>query len=176
MAAHDPPIGIDRDRHLRLKGRSAHMWERRGTLLIFAVVPILALFNVFGQASLASNANSPTASLSVDSPAHVRSGLMFTAQITVQTAQDVSDLQLTLDRGWFESITFNGIVPQPPNESAENGTIVFDFGAVPANTRFPVWLSLQANPTNVGRHLQAVTSSDGDKDIMTIHRTLLVFP
>jgi hypothetical protein len=34
----------------------------------------------------------------------------------------VSDLQLTLDRGWFESITFDGIVPQPSNESAENGT------------------------------------------------------
>lgn len=176
MAAHDPPIGIDRERHLRLQGRSGHLWQRRIALLLFGAVPILALFDVFGQASTIDHASSPTASLTVDSPSHVRSGLIFTAQITVQTTAAVKDMQLTLDQGWFEGITFNGIVPQPSNETAANGRVLFDFGSLPAHTRFPLWLSLQANPTNIGRHPQAVTLSDGETKIMTIHRTLTVFP
>ena len=176
MAAHDPPIGVGRDRHLQLRGRSRYVWVRRGALLLFGAVPILALLNVFGQANTTDRATSAKASLTVESPSHVRSGLIFTAQITVRTMDDVKDMRLTLDRGWFESVTFNGIVPQPSNESASNGRIDFDFGPVPANTRFPIWISLAANPTNAGRHPQAVTLSDGESEIMTIHRTLRVFP
>jgi hypothetical protein len=176
MAAHDPPIGIGRDRHLELQGRSRHVWERRGALLLFAAVPILALLNVFGQATTTNVGRSPTASLTVESPSHIRSGIIFTAQITVRTTDDVKDMQLSLDRGWFESMTFNGIVPQPSNESVSNGRIIFDFGPVPANAKFPIWISLAANPTNVGRHPQSVTLSDGENEIMTVHRTLTVFP
>ncbi len=176
MAAQDPPVGIDRDRHLRLHGRTRHVWQRRAALAVFTAVPILALLNVFGQASTTDHVSSPKASMTVDSPSHVRSGLIFTTRITVRTTEHISDMQLTFDRGWFESMTFNGIVPQPSNEFAGSGKVVFDFGSVPSGTEFPIWISFATNPTNAGRHPQTVALSDGDKKLMSVQRTLTVFP
>jgi hypothetical protein len=73
-------------------------------------------------------------------------------------------------------MTLNGVAPQPSAESAQGSWQVWDFGKIPAATAFHVWVSWQANPTNIGAHSQAVALSDGGTLLMTARRTFTVFP
>src|SRR5205823_2638476 len=79
----DRPPGIDLERHADLRGRGQHSWWRRAILVVIAAIPVLGLFNVFGQRTQSSRAVSPQASLLVKSPSHLRGGLMFTSEIVV---------------------------------------------------------------------------------------------
>jgi hypothetical protein len=172
----DPPVGIERQRHLELHGRGRYVWVRRMSLLVVAAVPVLALLDVFGQGAVVNGASTRAVSMSVNSPAHVRGGVIFTTQITVRAHDAIHDMQLTFARGWFQGMTFNGVAPQPSNESSEDGRVVYDYGSVPAGTTYRIWVSWQTNPTNVGRHPQDVMLADGQHTLLTVHRTITVFP
>ncbi len=176
MARADSPVGIDRARHQDLTGRDHHVWWRRGVLVLITALPVLGLLNVFGQHATPVTYPSPAASLLIDSPAHVRGGLVFTTEIVITPRQRVHDARLYLDNGWFEAMTLNGIAPQPSTESAQGRWQVWDFGQIPAATAFHVWISWQTNPTNIGRHSQAVVLYDGGTQLMTARHTLTVFP
>jgi hypothetical protein len=41
---------------------------------------------------------------------------------------------------------------------------------------YRVWISWQTNPTTFGRRSQDVALYDGGTELMTVHRTLTVFP
>jgi hypothetical protein len=176
MARADSPVGIDRARHQDLTGRDHHVWWRRGVLVLIAALPVLGLLNVFGQHAAPVTYQSPVASLLIDSPAHVRGGLVFTTEIVITSRQRVHDARLYLDNGWFQAMTLNGIAPQPSTESAQGRWQVWDFGQIPAATAFQVWISWQTNPTNIGRHSQAVALYDGGTQLMTARHALTVFP
>jgi len=70
----------------------------------------------------------------------------------------------------------NGAAPQPLTQASRNGSLSFGFGHVPAGQHLTFWLSLQVNPTNVGRHLQTVRLYDGNALLATIPRHITVFP
>lgn len=175
MPDNDAPLGLDRAGHLELQGRGPHVWGRRAALLVVAAIPLLALLDVFGQRAVTTSALAPSASLTVNSPAHVRGGLIFTTVVTVQARSPLRDMQLRLDRGWFEGMTFNGITPQPTNEDSQDGQVIYDYGSVQPTT-FKIWLSWQTNPTNVGRHPQDLSVYDGSQLLASVHRELTVFP
>jgi hypothetical protein len=119
MARADTPVGIDRARHQDLTGRGHHVWQRRAALVVIAVIPLLGLLNVFGQRTVSGGAQSPAASMLINSPAHVRGGLVFTTEIVITPRQQLQDARLYLDSGWFAGMTLNGIAPQPSTESAQ---------------------------------------------------------
>jgi hypothetical protein len=171
----EAPLGLDRAQHVELAGRGQQVWARRsGLLAVFALV-VVALVGVFGQRAVITSASSPRASLTVDSPAHVRGGLMFTTEITIHARSALHDMQLRLDQGWFEGMIFNGIAPQPSNEESQDGKVVYDYGSVDATT-FTIWISWQTNPTNVGSHPQNMALYDGDERLAAVQRELTVFP
>jgi hypothetical protein len=176
MARIEAPVGIDRSRHQDLTGRHRHVWFRRVALVVVAVVPVLGLLDVFGQHATSVSYDSPTASLLINSPAHVRGGLIFTTEIVITPHVPLHDARLYLGTGWFEAMTLNGISPQPSTETAQGNWQVWDFGQLPAGTAYDVWISWQTNPTNLGRHPQTVALYDGGIHLMTVHRTLTVFP
>lgn len=176
MARAESPVGIDRARHQDLTGRNHHVWWRRAALTVIAAVPVLALLNVFGQHATPVTFRSPAASLLINSPAHVRGGLVFTTEIAIMPHQQLHDAKLYLDNGWFQAMTLNGIAPQPSTETAQGNWQVWDFGKIPAGTAFHVWISWQVNPTDIGRHSQAVALYDGGILLMTAHHSLTVFP
>jgi hypothetical protein len=176
MARADSPVGIDRARHQDLTGRNYHVWVRRGTLAVIAAVPVLALLNVFGQHATPVSYQSPAASLLINSPARVRGGLVFTTEIVITPHQQLQDARLYLDNGWFQAMTLNGIAPQPSTETAQGRWQVWDFGKISPGTAFHVWISWQTNPTNLGQHSQTVALYDGGTPLMTVPRTLTVFP
>jgi hypothetical protein len=176
MARAEAPVGIDRARHQDLTGRNRHVWGRRAALTVIAAVPVLGLLNVFGQHATPVTYQSPAASLLINSPAHLRGGLVFTTEIVITPRQQLHDARLYLDNGWFQAMTLNGIAPQPSSESAQGRWQVWDFGKIPAATAFHVWISWQANPTNIGRHSQTVALYDGGTPLMTAQRAFTVFP
>ena len=103
----------------------------------------------------------------IDSPAHVRGGLVFTTEIVITPRVPLRDAKLYLDNGWFKGMTFNAVAPQPSTQNAQGRWQVWDFGKIPAATAFHVWISWQTNPTNIGRHSQAVALYDGGAKLMT---------
>jgi hypothetical protein len=114
------------------------VWWRRVALVVFAAIPVLGLLDVFGQGASFARAQSPAASLLVNSPAHIRGGLIFTTEIVITPRQQLHDAQLYLGNGWFEGMTVNGVAPQPSNESAQGPWQVWDFGKIPAGEAYRV--------------------------------------
>ena len=68
------------------------------------------------------------------------------------------------------------LAARPLTEADRNGRIAYGFGHIPAGQSLIFFMSLQVNPTNVGRRSQNVELDDGETPILTIHRTVTIFP
>jgi len=172
----DIPDTLVLRRHRDLQGKRNEAWLRRGLLVTIAAVPLLALFNVFGQRPHVETARADAASLELYAPAHLRGGLLWEARLTVRARRDLKDAVLELDRGWMEGMSINTIEPSPVGEGSHDGKLVLDLGHVPAGQKYSLYMQFQVNPTNVGRRGQAVRLYDGKHLLATIHRRVTVFP
>jgi hypothetical protein len=159
-----------------LDGRLWQIWLRRTLMSLIAVVPIVALFNVFGQRPATSSANAPAASLKVYGASHLRGGLLYMTRFTIRAHRNLKRANLVLSPGWAESITINTIEPSPVGEGSSNGKLVFTLGHIPAGGSYTLFMEFQVNPNNVGHRPQDVTLADGSTALATIHRTVTVYP
>ncbi len=163
-------------RHRDLDGRRWHPLVRRALLLLLAVLPVLALINVFGQRPATSSASTPAASLKVYAAKRVRGGLLYEARFHVVAKQELKDATLVLSPGWLEGMTVNTIEPSPLGESSRNGSLALELGHIPAGESYLLFIQFQVNPTNVGHRAQNVALDDGEKRVLSIHRSVTVFP
>jgi hypothetical protein len=170
------PVGIDRVRHCDLAGRSRHVWVRRFILLFAAALPVLGLLNMFGQEPEHTSYSNAAATISVKSPVHYRGGLLFTTEIVITAREPVQDAQLRLGNGWFDNMTVNAVTPQPSNETARGNWQIWDFGRLPPDVPFHLWIAWQVNPTEVGRHVETTALYDGTTPLVRGTRTVTVFP
>jgi len=170
------PDSIVLKRHRDLVGRRHQVWVRRSLLVVVGLVPLIALFNVFGQRPHLSTVDSPRAKLELYSAAHLRGGLLFEARFTVTAHGELKKATLELDRGWMEGVTINTIEPSPIGEGSHDGNLVLELGHVPAGQRYVLYMQFQVNPTNVGRRPAGVRLYDGEQLLATIHRTVSVWP
>ena len=145
-------------------------------MLLIAVLPVVALFNVFGQRPETTTARSPAASLLVYAPSHVRGGLLYTARFEITAHQELGHPRLILAPGWAEQLTLNAIGPQPVSQASEHGRLDLILGHMSAGKKAVLWISYQVNPTNVGNHDQDVSLDDGNRRLLTVHRSFTVFP
>jgi hypothetical protein len=139
-------------------------------------VCVLALLGAFGQCSSATVVRAPSATLSVDSPARVRGGLVVTSEIVVTTTRGLANARIFLGRGWFQGMSVNTIEPSPRAESSDGRWLIFGVGRIRAGHAYRLWLSVQTNPTNVGGHDQDVALYDGRVLVAKAHRSFFVFP
>jgi hypothetical protein len=172
----DTPEGIVLGRHRDLKGRRHQVWLRRGILTAIAVVPILGLFNVFGQRPSVTEAAAPAATLSLSAPERARGGLLFQAHFTIEARSELEHAALVLHPDWLQGMTLNTLEPSPVEETSENGALRLDFGQIAAGKRFDVFLQYQVNPTTVGERKQWVDLVDGETAVASIKRGLYIFP
>jgi hypothetical protein len=170
------PDGLTLERNRDLRGRSGHAWYRRALLCLIAVLPVLALLNVFGQRPTVGSAHAIAADLQVTAPARLRSGLIFQVRVQVTAHLALAMPQLMFDRGWWDSMSVNSIVPNPSNQSTQNGSVVLSFNKLPAGHSLILWIYFQVNPTNVGKRREDVELEDGTTPIATVHRSLTIFP
>jgi hypothetical protein len=170
------PDGLTLERNRDLRGRSGHVWYRRALLCPIAVLPVLALLNVFGQRPTTTSAHGIAADLAVTAPARLRSGLIFQVRVQVTARQDVAKPQLVFDPGWWESMSENSLEPNPSSQTNDNGRVVLSYNKLAAGHRLLVWLYFQVNPTNVGKRTENVELDDGATMITRVHRSLTIFP
>jgi hypothetical protein len=170
------PDTIDVARHRDLHGRGWQIWIRRTLMSLVALVPIVALLNVFGQRPVTSSVAAPRASLKVYAPTHLRGGLLYMARFHVTAHSDMKKAILILSPGWAEGITINTIEPSPIGEGSSNGRLTFDLGHVPAGGSHVLYMDFQVNPTNVGHRAQDVTLADGSTALVTLHRQVTIYP
>jgi hypothetical protein len=171
------PDGIVLARDRDLEGRRGEEWARRAVLAVLVFgVPLIALANGVGQRPQTTRATSAVASLEVNAPERVRSGLIFQARYTVDARRTLTSAALRLDPGWFEGLSVNSIEPQPQRETSDDGRTLLTLGRIPAGQRFTLYTYYQVNPTNVGRRSQDVELLDGQTPIARVERTLTIFP
>jgi GTPase len=170
------PEGVDAARDRDLEGRGRHPVIRRGILALLLALVVVALFNVFGQQTDTSHASGRGASIVVDSPARVRGGLIFQARFTVTAATKLQHPVLVLQRGWLESMSVNSIVPDPSQQSSTAQSLQLSLDPMEAGDTTVIRIYFQVNPTNVGRRGQDVTVADGNTTLVTVHRSITIFP
>jgi hypothetical protein len=170
------PDGLSVERNRDLRGRARHPAYRRGLLCLVAVLPVLALLNLFGQHPTVTSAHAPAADLKVTAPARLRSGLIFQVRVQVDAHRAISSPQIIFSQGWWESMSENSIAPNPTDETSSNGRVTLSYGKLAAGRTLTVWLYFQVNPTNVGKRSEDVELNDGSHPIASVHRSLTIFP
>jgi len=170
------PDGLAAGRNLDLSGRARHPWYRRALLCLIAVLPVLALLNMFGQHPTVSYAHAAAADLEVTAPARLRSGLIFQVRVKVIAHEDIGKPQLIFDPGWWESMSVNSLEPNPSSQTNSNGRVVLSYNKLAAGHALVVWIYFQVNPTNVGKRRENVELDDGATYITTVRRSLTIFP
>jgi hypothetical protein len=151
-------------------------WVRRVLLVFPAAVALLGLANLFGQRPTTARAASPSARLTVTAPTHARGGVIYAARFRVDALRDLKKASIVLDGGWADGYTVNGQAPQPLTQGSSNGRLNYGLGHIAAGSHVTFWLSLQVNPTTVGHHAQSVRLYDGGKLLVTLHRSIFIFP
>jgi hypothetical protein len=172
----DVPDTIDLERHRDLVGRSASKPLRWLLIGLMSAVLLLGLLNVFGQHPDTLNADSPKAKLEVFAPSHLRGGLLYEARFTIFARQKLKHVVLLLSPGWAESQQMNTIEPSPLAQGSRDGDLYFTLGTVPKGQVYRLFLQFQVNPTNVGRRRADVALYDGNTRLLTVHRTITVYP
>jgi hypothetical protein len=172
------PDYIDPERHRDLDGRALERWIPRVLFLLICILPVLALFNVFGQRPTVKKVANPNgfATMEVSAPTSVRGGLLFQARFDIRARREIKDAVLVLDSGWVESMTLNTVEPAPANETSSDGSLALDLGNIPAGKLWRQYLQFQANPVNTGSQSQGATLYDGNVPLLRLNRNVMVWP
>src|SRR3954453_13425461 len=98
------PDQIDLRRHRDWEGRTYERWLPNGLFGLICIIPVLALFNVFGQAPEVHKGDLPNGASPLDPSAQttVRSGLIFQARFDIRARREIKGAVLVLDSDWLE--------------------------------------------------------------------------
>ena len=170
------PQGLTLKHHRDLADREARPIVRQVLVALVAVVLLLGLFNLFGQAVNVSSAENSAARFEVSAPTKLRGGIFFQARFIIEATEELEDATLVLDSDWLEDITSNTVEPAPVGEASRDGRIALELGRIPAGDEHRLYLHFQVNPTAVGRRSQDVELYDGDELLLSLDRDAIVWP
>jgi hypothetical protein len=167
------PEGIE-ERHLRAAGTRLHAWPTG--LVVFTLVIVAALTGAFGVRDTVT-ADEASVRLSVEGPSRIRSGEFFEMLFTVDTQREIRDAVLSIDPEIWHDVTINTMIPQPAEESFEDGTFRFHFGALTPGSRLLVKVDGQINPAYPpGANRGAVELVDGAATLARVDYEMQVLP
>jgi hypothetical protein len=173
----DVPDAIVLKRDRDLEGREGDIWVRRALLSLVVAVPVIALFNVFGQRPDTHLLVGPAASLKIYAPSKLRGGLLYEGRFHITARQDIKHAYLVLGPGWAEGMSINTIEPSPMSEASNAGRLSLELGHIPAGQSHILFMQFQVNPTNVafGRK-QTVWLLDDKTRLLTFSREINIYP
>ena len=143
---------------------------------LLAVIPLLALLDVFGQRPTSTTAAAPRARMELSAPDAVRGGLFFQSRIEIHALDRIAHPRLVLDEGWLEGMQVNSIEPAPGDEESRDGRLVLSYTTLEPGDVLKVWLQFEVNPTSVGRRAYGLALDDDQRPVARIAHTLNVFP
>lgn len=172
----DLPQGIDLQRHRDFEGRHLGQGLRHLFLLLLLAFLVAALLNVFGARPSTSEAGAAAATLKLTAPERVRGGLLYQARIEIHARQAIGAPTLVLDKGWIEETTLNTLEPEPAETTSDQGHLKVRYPPLQPGRNLTVYISLQANPNDIGTHDQGLALYDADEEIASVDRTQVNFP
>lgn len=172
----DLPQGIDLPRHRDFRGKQAGQWLRHGFLLLLTIFVLAALLNVFGARPQTEEAGAGAASLKVTAPERVRGGLLYQARLEIHATEAIGAPTLVFDKGWIEETTINTVQPEPAETTSDPKHLKMRFPPLTPGRTLAVYISLQANPNDVGTHNADVALYNADEEIASVDRTQVNFP
>jgi hypothetical protein len=172
----DVPDRIELKTHRDLESWVYNRPIRYVILAVIGAVIVLGLLNVFGQRPSTTTADSPSASLEVFAPEHLRGGLLWEARFTIEAHENLTHAVLQLAPGWLEGMQINTIEPGPIAETSRNGSLLMTLGPVKKGTHYTLYMQFQVIPTNVGKRSADVVLYDADEKLVTIDRDIKVYP
>lgn len=170
------PDQLDLARHRDLEGRAQRPFVRWALLTLVGLLLLLGLLNAFGQKPHTDTVSAEGVELEVYSPQRLRGGLFFMSRFTIRAEREIEAATLVLDPGWLEGVTLNSLVPAPVGEANRDGKIALDLGRVRAGTEHVFFIHFQVNPTEIGRRTQGVALYDGETPLLSVDRTVTIFP
>jgi hypothetical protein len=170
------PDGLTLTHHRDLVGRERRPWTRWILLAVLGAFVLLGLGNVFGQRPSSVTVAGAGAELELYSPERVRGGLYFESRFHVRAVREIRDATIVLDPGWLEGMTLNTVTPAPVGEASRDGRIAFELGRIPAGGEHLFFLQFQVNPTNVGQRATDVDLYDGERLLVHVDRSIMVWP
>src|SRR5437764_12053702 len=107
------PDHLDLRRHRDWEGRRFERWLPGAIFAVACLLPVLALFGVFGQAPHVTAVANPhgMATMTLSAPTKIRSGLLCQARFDIHANREITDAVLVLDSGWLESLPPNTLAP-----------------------------------------------------------------
>lgn len=172
----DLPQGIDLSRHRDFEGKAGGQWLRHLFLLLLTLFVIAALLNAFGAKPQTEEAGAAAAALKITAPERVRGGLLYQARLQIHANQAIGAPTLVFDKGWIEETSVNTVQPEPAATTTDPRHLKLRYPPLPPGRTLDVYISLQANPNDVGTHNADVALYDADEEITSIDRTQLNFP
>lgn len=172
----DLPQGIDLPRHRDFEGKAAGQWLRHVFLFLLTLFVIAALLNVFGAKPQSQEASAAAATLKITAPERVRGGLLYQARLQIHANEAIGAPTLVFDKGWIEETTINTIQPEPAETTTDSRHLKLRYPPLSPGRTLAVYISLQANPNDVGTHNADVALYDAGEEITSIERTQLNFP
>ena len=97
------------------------------------------------------------------------------SRFTIRAERELESATLVLDPGWLEGITLNTLAPGPVGGRAATETRL-RARPRPAGDEHVFFLHFQVNPTEVGRRPQDVALYDGEERLLSIDRTVTIYP
>ncbi|MGN6256500.1 MAG: hypothetical protein ACTHN3_01960 [Solirubrobacterales bacterium] len=172
----DLPQGIDLPRHRDFEGKRPGQVIRHVFLALLTVFIAAALLNVFGARPSTSEAGGSAATLKVTAPERVRGGLLYQARLEIHANEPIGAPTLVLDKGWVEETTINTVQPEPAETTTDLGHLKLRYPPLQPGRTLTVFISLQANPNDVGTHDAGVALFNAGEEIASIERTQVNFP
>jgi hypothetical protein len=170
------PDTLVRKEHVDLDGRDVEGWIRRIGLGLLALLLVLGLANLFGQATGETSVENDAARLTVRAPGAVRPGLFFQVLFRVDAHRALEEPALVLDPGWVEGFTINSYQPDPVETRHRDGRNVLVYGPIPAGGHLVARLQYQVNTTALGSRVQNVVLEDDGEPILTLDHDAFVYP
>ena len=137
---------------------------------------LVGLLNVFGQRPGDTTVEAAGVSLQLHAPSSLRGGLLYEASFTIHARRALDHPALVLAQGWTIAQTINTLEPSPADETSRDGDIELDLGPIDAGSTYTLFGEFQVNPTSVGSYSGDVSLYDGDKRLLHIDRTIVVYP
>ena len=172
--AEEPLDHLELARHRDMQGRGFVVPARVAARVVLLILPVLALFNVFGQRTTQSAAAG--GALEVRVPEALRGGLIWQSTITIRAREELDAPRLVFSSDWLQGFTLNTIEPAPEGETSDGATLTFEFADMAAGDALRLVMQWQTNPTAVGHRDFDLTLKDGDRTVAVVRRDLRVWP
>lgn len=149
-------LGLDRDQ--RFSNRQYRI-QRVGRI-VFAVILIAALAGLFGGGPIASvSRSSDDGSLRASYDRFLRRDSDNTVIIELTAPAGATEVRLSIEQGWFESVSVSAVTPEPDTQESRNGRIDFVFPV--ADPATPVQVILTYTAQHAGPLETAFATGDG---------------